>query len=85
MVPLIASWSKEAEFALVHFLVEHKAEAGDNGKFKDMTWTAAADEMAKYHEKGAVKTAKMCKGKWARVSRMPCTKSYHSYHHIPSV
>ena len=60
-------WSKDDVEALIDFLVEHKAEAGDGGNFKAVVWTAVAQEMGKRTSKGAKKTAAKCKSKWERV------------------
>lgn len=62
-------WVIEDEVALVQFLRTRASEAGDGANFKPNVWNAAAEEMAKYNGKGAVKTAAACKSKWDRVRR----------------
>lgn len=62
-----AIWTIEDETALIDFLAERKAEAGDGANFKGAVWGAAAQEMAKHTTKGGVKTADACKTKWGRV------------------
>ena len=49
----------------MHFLAEDKAEVGDSGDFKEMTWTVTASEMAKYYKRGSLKITRTCKTKWA--------------------
>jgi hypothetical protein len=63
-----ANWNDAETLALVDFLWEHRAEAGDGGTFKDTTFHAAADHIAKDWTTGAAKTVKRCKTKWAGVS-----------------
>ena len=62
-----AVWTPEDETALINFLVQHKAEAGDDANFQTAIWNAAAQEMIKHTAKGGAKTAEACKTKWARV------------------
>jgi hypothetical protein len=62
-----AIWTTEDEMALIDFLVERRAEAGDGANFKATIWGAAAQEMAKHMTKGGVKTPEACKTKWGRV------------------
>ncbi|KAF8580955.1 hypothetical protein K439DRAFT_1355590, partial [Ramaria rubella] len=61
-------WGAGSLEALVHFLVEHKAEAGDGGNFTEATWTKVAAMLVPYYVRGAVKTPKACRQKWIRVS-----------------
>jgi hypothetical protein len=63
-----ANWNDAETLALVDFLWEHRAEAGDGRTFKDTTFNAAAEHIAKDWSTGATKTAKRCKTKWAAVS-----------------
>ena len=63
-----ATWNDAETLALVNFLWEHRAEAGDGGSFKDTMFNAAANYIAKDWTSGAVKTSKRCKTKWAGVS-----------------
>jgi hypothetical protein len=58
-------WSTEDETALIEFLIERKAEAGDGANFKQSVWNAAAEEMVKHTTKGPPKSADSCKTKWA--------------------
>lgn len=60
-------WTLEDESHLVHFLIDHKAEAGDGANFKTSLWNAAAEELSKHITKGGPKTAGSCKSKWDRV------------------
>jgi hypothetical protein len=61
-------WSPDEEKHLIEFLLSRKSEAGDGGSFKSVTWTAAAQEMAKFSTKGPNKTASACSSKYGRVS-----------------
>jgi len=61
-------WSPEEEMCLILFLVSRKSEAGDSGSFKSPTWTAAAEEMAKFPTKGPKKTPTACSSKYSFVS-----------------
>ena len=63
-----AFWTQADEEALVRFLIDVKASAGDGGNFKKTTWTAAAAHMRQFTSKGGPKTADSCKNKWNRVS-----------------
>ena len=60
-------WTPEDESALIAFLVDHKAEAGDGMNFKTSTWKAAVAEMEKHRAKGATKGHLACKNKYAQV------------------
>jgi hypothetical protein len=61
-------WSVEEETALLTFLIQHKAEAGDGCQFKATVWRGAAAELSKRpHNKGGLKTDKVCKNKWTKV------------------
>jgi len=63
-----AIWTLAEETALVDFLVDNKAEAGDGGNFKKATFQRAMTSIAHLHERGAPKTVKSCQNKWASVS-----------------
>ena len=65
-----AQWSEDDEIALIEYVAEHKAEAGDGMKFKVLFWTSAAKEMLLHCALGGVKTLQGCSSKWDRV----CTK-----------
>jgi len=66
-------WSDANELALINFLLNHKAEAGDGGSFKPNIWNAAAVEMLKHTAKGGTKVAGKCKAKYISV----CTMFYY--------
>ena len=63
-----ANWNDSEILALVDFLWEHRAQAGDGGTFKNTMFNAAADKIAEHWTVGPSKTAKRCKTKWAGVS-----------------
>jgi len=65
-----AQWSEADEIALIEYIAEHKAEAGDGMKFKASFWTGAAKEMLSHCAVGGLKTSPACSSKWDRV----CTK-----------
>ena len=67
-------WTDADELALINFLVDHKAEAGDGGSFKADVWNAAAAEMLKHTTKGGIKVAAKCKAKYVTVSMCPLFK-----------
>ncbi|KAF8580419.1 hypothetical protein K439DRAFT_1357024 [Ramaria rubella] len=58
-------WGNSSLEVLVNFLVEHKAEAGDGGNFPETVFNQAAQMLVTFYVRGAVKTAKACKQKWA--------------------
>ncbi|TFK23132.1 hypothetical protein FA15DRAFT_571423, partial [Coprinopsis marcescibilis] len=60
-----AVWTEPEEDALLKFLVEHQAEAGDGGNFKKATFENSAASIAHLHQRGAVKTYKTCQNKWS--------------------
>jgi hypothetical protein len=60
-------WTLEDETRLVHYLLDHQAEAVDGANFKATVWTGAAEELSKNVTKGAPKTPASCKSKWDRV------------------
>ena len=62
-------WTPADELALINFLLDHKAEAGDGGSFKGNIWNAAAVEMLKHTTKGGTKVATKCKAKYVAVSQ----------------
>ena len=68
-----AIWTPAEEAALVDFLVDNKAEAGDGGNFKKATFQRAANKIAPLRECGAAKTVKSIQNKWATVC------FYHTY------
>jgi hypothetical protein len=65
-----AQWSEADEIALIKYIAEHKAEAGDGTKFKLLFWTGAAKEMLSHCALGGMKTSQACSSKWDQV----CTK-----------
>ena len=64
-----ADWNKVETIAFVEYHWEHKAEGGDGGGFKDVTFRGASMHIANLLTAGPVKTPKHCKMKWASVSR----------------
>ena len=62
-----AQWSEADEIALIEYVAEHKAEAGDGMKFKSSFWSGAAKEMVSHSALGGVKTSQGCSSKWDRV------------------
>ena len=64
-----ADWNEAETIAFVEYLHEHKAEGGDGGGFKDVTFRGASTHIANLLTAGPVKTPKHCKTKWASVSR----------------
>lgn len=62
-----AQWNDAEVDALVDYLHDHKAEAGDGGNFKASTFNAAAAHIKPYLLHGPMKTGKMCRGKWTTV------------------
>ena len=69
-----AIWTPAEEAALVDFLVDNKAEAGDGGNFKKATFQRAVNSIAPLCECGTVKTVKSIQNKWATASCF-----YHTY------
>ena len=65
--PAKAQWSEADEIALIEYIAEHKAEAGDGMKFKASFWTGAAKKMLSHRALGGVKTWQSCSSKWDRV------------------
>lgn len=63
-----AIWTLAEEAALLDFLVENKAEAGDGGNFKQATFQRAVESIKPLFKRGAAKTVKSCQNKWAAVS-----------------
>ncbi|KAF8811320.1 hypothetical protein BYT27DRAFT_7090095, partial [Phlegmacium glaucopus] len=59
-----ASWNEKEVEALVNYLWEHRAESGDGGTFKDMTFNAIPGCIADLLTSGPAKTAKQCKTKY---------------------
>jgi hypothetical protein len=62
-----AQWSEADEIALIEYIAEHKAEAGDGMKFKSSFWSGAAKAMVTHSVLGGVKTSQGCSSKWDRV------------------
>jgi hypothetical protein len=62
-----AHWSEDDEIALIEYIADHKAEAGDGMKFKGAFWTGAAKEMQAHSSLGGPKTPAGCSSKWDRV------------------
>src|SRR5271170_133672 len=72
-----ATWTDADESALLAFLLDHKAEAGDGANFKQTTWNEAAIKLGERPYKGGAKTANSCKNKWAKVSGNAKSHSSH--------
>ena len=53
--------------ALIDYLHDHWAEAGDGGNFKVPTFNAAAEHLAPLLTQGGKKIGTMCKTKWVSV------------------
>ena len=62
-----AQWSEADEIALIEYITDHKAEAGDGMKFKASFWSGAAKAMVSHSSLGGVKTPQGCSSKWDRV------------------
>ena len=62
-----ADWNEVETTAFVEYLWEHKAEGGDGGGFKDVTFGGASMHIANLLSAGPVKTPKCCKMKWTSV------------------
>ena len=69
-----AIWTPVEETALVDFLVDNKAEAGDGGNFKKATFQRAANSIAPLCECGTAKTINNIQNKWTTASHF-----YHTY------
>ncbi|TFK17172.1 hypothetical protein FA15DRAFT_605615 [Coprinopsis marcescibilis] len=65
-----AHWEDEEHVAFLKYLVEHKAEAGDNGMFKDTAMEHAAAAIAHLQVRGAVKDTKICQNKYGAFRRI---------------
>lgn len=63
-----AEWNDKETNTFVEYLWEHRAEGGDGGNFKDVTFRAAAEHIADMLTAGRIKTPKCCKTKWTSVS-----------------
>ena len=78
-----ADWNDAETTAFVEYLWEHRAEGGDGGNFKDVTFRAAAEHIADKLTAGPTKTPKRCKTKWTSVSHWPVncpdTNLCHTY------
>ena len=67
-MPAGAIWTAPEETALVEFLVNNKAEAGDGGNFKTSTFQQAVSHITTLHERGPIKTIKSTWSKWISVN-----------------
>jgi hypothetical protein len=61
-------WSVDDEKAMIQYLVDNKALAGDGTNYKDTVWNGVAALLETQRTEGGVKTAKKCREKWGRVS-----------------
>ncbi|KAJ8517336.1 hypothetical protein ONZ45_g5438 [Pleurotus djamor] len=62
-----ARWTASDEDTLVHFLYEHKSEAGDGGNFKKPTFVAASALLTPLITIGGPKPWKSCSSKWSHL------------------
>uniref|UniRef100_A0A8H8CH26 Myb/SANT-like domain-containing protein n=1 Tax=Psilocybe cubensis TaxID=181762 RepID=A0A8H8CH26_PSICU len=62
---LSASWTAQEELSFMKFLVDYKAEAGDDGSFKSATFQKAALHIGPFHKRKAIKNAKSCMNKYS--------------------
>jgi hypothetical protein len=62
-----AQWSEQDETILLQYLIDHKAEGGDGGNFKQPVWQGLVGELAKIPHKGADKNVTSCQNKWKKV------------------
>ena len=74
---LNANWSDANEIALINYIADNKAKAGDGMKFKPSFWTEVAKEMLAHTELGGPKTGPRCAAKWDRVSAIHLVLSIH--------
>ncbi|KAJ7718237.1 hypothetical protein B0H16DRAFT_1425954 [Mycena metata] len=65
-----AVWLERDEKHLIEYLIEHKAEAGDNGNFKSSTFRGAAEHLEVTRTKGAKKTARSCEAKYRQLRKL---------------
>jgi hypothetical protein len=65
-----ATWTPAEETALVDFLVDNRADAGDGGNFKKATFQKASNHLAPLLGSGAAKGVKSCQNKWAAFRRL---------------
>jgi hypothetical protein len=63
-----AYWTEDKTKALLAYLVDHKAEAGEGVNFQKKTYNGAAESLAAMRVKGGEKTGDACKRKWKHVS-----------------
>jgi hypothetical protein len=64
---LRVEWTTQDEERLITYLTEHKAQGGDANSFKPAVWEGASRYVDGFRVKGAPKTAKSCKSKFAKV------------------
>jgi hypothetical protein len=65
------------EIALIEYITDHKAQAGNGMKFKPLFWTGAAKAMLAHTALGGPKTAPRCSAKWDRVHTNPSHVIYY--------
>ena len=66
-MPAANTWTSAEEVALVAFLHDNRAEAGDGGCFKKSTFQRAAQDIASVRGNGQAKDVKSCQNKWTAV------------------
>jgi hypothetical protein len=69
-----AVWLTPDEKCLIQHLIDHQAEAGDNGNFKPKTFHSAAKEVEKIRTEGGPKTYKSCQQKYGTVRHLQCSQ-----------
>ena len=69
-ITIKAQWSEADEIALIDYIANSKAKAGDGMKFKTSFWSDAKAMLA-HSESGGTKTAAGCAAKWDWVSPNP--------------
>jgi hypothetical protein len=63
-------WTAAEEIALLDYLNEHLAEAGDGANFKKATFTQAAIHIAPLLKHGPEKDFKACQNKWSALKKI---------------
>lgn len=62
-----STWTHAEVVALVDFLHEYRAEAGDGGNFKKTTFHRLTQHLVPFCTNGHVKDVKSCQNKWSAV------------------
>jgi hypothetical protein len=69
-MPAANTWISAEEVALVAFLHDNRAEAGDGGSFKKSTFQRAAQYIASFRGNGQAKDVKSCQNKWTALRKI---------------